>query len=372
MKYIGTILILVAFLSLLINSVLYFANRSLKYFGVLKRNTWRWVYAGLVAASVSGMAVFAMGSTPLQQSLFNVTAISSAWLLFLLIAILIVELLGLMVTMLPRVRGIISITLSLLLTGYSLWNAFRITVNEVAIPVPGLHREMRAALLSDIHLGNVRGKKQLEEIVTKVNRLKPEVVFNTGDMFDSRAHFTAGNDVLAPFKKLTAPQFFVYGNHDQEVGVQEVIQRMKAIGARVLLNEVAYFNDLQIIGLNNMLADKNSYGPHANADSGTIESTLNELVIQSNHPTIVLHHRPDGVNYMEQKGVDLLLAGHTHGGQIFPFTWIAKLTFGYNKGYYRYKNMGIFVSQGLGTILTPARLGTCSEITLIRLTPAKG
>jgi len=129
------------------------------------------------------------------------------------------------------------------------------------------------------------------------------------------------------------------------------------------------FGELQIIGLNNMLPDKDSFDMHTTADSGTIADVLNGLEIEENRPTIVLHHRPDGVNYMQEKGADLLLAGHTHAGQIFPFTFIAKLMFGYNRGFYRYETMDILVSEGTGTIFAPVRLGTRSEMVLVRLVP---
>lgn len=72
---------------------------------------------------------------------------------------------------------------------------------------------------------------------------------------------------------------------------------------------------------------------------------------------------------MDTKGVDLLLSGHTHAGQLFPFTLIAKLMFHYNKGLYKYNDMAIYVSEGVGTVFVPFRLGTRSDITLITLTP---
>ncbi|MDL2296904.1 metallophosphoesterase [Bacteroidales bacterium OttesenSCG-928-B11] len=242
-------------------------------------------------------------------------------------------------------------------------------MKEITIPIKGLTKEIRAIHLTDVHLGNLRGKKTVEQIVQKIDKLNPDVVFNTGDMFDGRMHFTNGNDVLSAFQTMRAPHYFVYGNHDQHVGVNEVITRMKSGNINVLLNEIAYFGELQIIGLNNMLPDNHTFDPHTTDTSQTIEKTLNGLDIKENLPAIVLHHRPDGVKYMQEEGVDLLLAGHTHAGQIFPFTFIAKLMFGYNSGLYQYENMAIYVSEGIGTIFAPVRLGTRSEMTLMRLVP---
>ena len=79
-------------------------------------------------------------------------------------------------------------------------------------------------------------------------------------------------------------------------------------------------------------------------------------------------HNPVGVEYINQQRVDLVLSGHTHAGQVFPATFIAKFVFPYNKGLHKYKNTYIYVSQGAGTFILPMRLGTFNEITLIRLT----
>jgi len=119
-----------------------------------------------------------------------------------------------------------------------------------------------------------------------------------------------------------------------------------------------------------MLADSDSFDIHATNDSTTVKSVMQSLEIEPERPLIVLHHRPDGIPYMADGGADLLLTGHTHAGQMFPFTLIAKWMFGYNKGLYQYEEMYIYVSQGLGTFFSPIRFGTQSEITLLRLMPA--
>jgi predicted MPP superfamily phosphohydrolase len=291
--------------------------------------------------------------------------------LFLLLSVVITDIFNLFFKFPSQLRGFLSVGLASLLTIYGVWNAYNIKVKEITIPIKGLTQEIRAAHITDVHLGNLRGKKEVDKIVRKIKELDPDVIFNTGDMFDGRTHFDEGKDVLTAFRTLDMPHYFVYGNHDEHVGVKDVVMQLKRANATVLLNEIAYFEELQIIGLNNMLPDRNSFDMHTTADSETIEDVLNKLKIKEDDPTIVLHHRPDGVKYMQGKGADLLLAGHTHAGQIFPFTFIAKLMFGYNRGLYQYGTMDIHVSEGTGTIFAPVRLGTSSEITLIRLIPNK-
>lgn len=285
-------------------------------------------------------------------------------------SIAVIDLFNLIFGLSLQKRGYLSVGLASLFTIYAVWNAYTIKVKEVTIPIKGLTEEIRAVHITDIHLGNFRGKRGVDKIVQKIKELNPDVVFNTGDMFDSKAHFGEGKDVLSAFRTLEIPHYFVYGNHDEYVGVQEVIKQMERANATILLNEITRFRELQIIGLNNMLPDHNSSDMHALAGSETIEESLDKLEIRKNSPTIVLHHRPDGVKYMEEKGANLLLSGHTHAGQIFPFISVAKLIFGYNRGLHRYKTMDIYVSEGIGTYFVPIRLGTRSEMTLLKLIPS--
>ncbi len=233
----------------------------------------------------------------------------------------------------------------------------------------GLSKEVKAVHLTDIHLGHYWGRKQLEKVVRKTNELRPDVVFNTGDLFDARSRL--GEDVLVPFKDIQVPHYFVEGNHDKYVGVDEITALLKNIGVQVLENEISNFNELQIVGLKHMLADNESFDMHAEEGEETIKGILSSLPIREDKPTILLHHSPDGAKYADEKKIDLLLSGHTHGGQFFPFNILAGwLFFKYNAGIYRYNGLTISVSEGIGTFFAPLRIGTNSEILLYRLIPA--
>jgi predicted MPP superfamily phosphohydrolase len=368
--YILSILVLLTILGLIAGAIILLSNRFGLFFPFLSQKAWIWSFSAFMLFSLIGIVVAFQSMThPVEKIWASIGSIAISVFLFLVFSVLLTELLNLAFRLAPQIRGFITLGITLVLTGYSIWNAYNIRVKEVTVPVAGLNQEIRAVHLTDIHLGNHRGKQNLENIVRIIKELNPDVVFNTGDQFDSKVHFVAENDVLAAFRTLNIPHYFVYGNHDEHAGVGEVITRMKNAGATVLLNEVVHFGELQIIGLNNMLADAGTFDFHASDNSENIESVLSQLQVDTNQPTIILHHRPAGVNYMAAKGADLLLAGHTHAGQLFPFTFIAKWMFGYNKGLYKYDKMSIYVSQGVGTIFSPVRLGTNSEITLLKLVP---
>jgi predicted MPP superfamily phosphohydrolase len=186
----------------------------------------------------------------------------------------------------------------------------------------------------------------------------------TGDLVDSKAALSG--DMFAPFKELKKPTYFVYGNHDVYVGLDEVIKKLRENNVTVLQNEVLDVNNLKLIGLNYMKADDSVYDPHQVTDE-TIKDTLPNLDFSGDSPKVVLHHGPWGVEYMNEHKVDLVLAGHTHGGQLFPFNLIANRIFTYNKGLAQYRETYVYVSTGIATYGPVMRLGTDNEISFITL-----
>ena len=126
---------------------------------------------------------------------------------------------------------------------------------------------------------------------------------------------------------------------------------------------------IQLVGLDYMKPDNSSYDPHASGREETIKSIVPTLSLFPDTPSVFVHHSPVGVEYMKEAGADLVLAGHTHAGQMFPATLLATLQFDYVKGLYKEGETRIYVSQGVGTYGPPMRVGSEGEATLIRLVP---
>jgi predicted MPP superfamily phosphohydrolase len=84
-------------------------------------------------------------------------------------------------------------------------------------------------------------------------------------------------------------------------------------------------------------------------------------------PSVLLQHSPAGAQYAAAKGIDLMIAGHTHGGQFFPGTLVATAVFPYTHGLYHRGSLQVFVSQGAGTYMSRVRLGTSNELNILRL-----
>ena len=368
MKYLGMILMTAMSFALMVGSVVYLSNRFAVYFPAFTFKKWLWIMGSAMVLMMAGQA-FSITSNAAGRIFSIASSVGMAVLLYLFLSVVFFELINLAIKFSPLLLGILPLAMMSVLLLFGFYNSTKIKVKNIKIPVDGLTKEIKAVHLTDIHLGNFRGEAFISKIVDKIEELQPDVVFNTGDLFDSKAHFNGTSKVLKPFLRLKMPQYFVYGNHDVYVGVDEVCKQMKEANGIVLQNEIAQFKELQIIGLNNMLKDKNTYDVHATPGAENIESVLAKLPINESLPTLVLHHRPDGVEYMDAKKADVLLSGHTHSGQMWPITHIAGLMFKYNRGLYNYNNLSIFVSEGLGTMFAPLRLGTNSELVFIQFVP---
>jgi len=118
--------------------------------------------------------------------------------------------------------------------------------------------------------------------------------------------------------------------------------------------------------LDYMNADENSFDMHA-VNRLTIKEELPKIPLSKNLPVVLMHHSPVGLEYVSRAGVDLMLSGHTHAGQIFPATLLTPFLFPLNKGLHRQDDTTFFVSQGAGTYGPRMRLGSANEINLIRL-----
>jgi uncharacterized protein len=241
----------------------------------------------------------------------------------------------------------------------SLINARRIRVRRVKIELrnlPNLWRGRVAALVSDVHLGHVNGAGFLRRIVTRLQGLKPDIVFFTGDLYDGTAINSA--EAASPWKDLAPPlgAYFVTGNHEEFRDPSYYLEAVRSSGMRVLQNEKLVIDDLQLIGVPD----------HASLNSDRFRSIFEDLQIDRSRPSILLSHVPRALNIPEQAGISLQLSGHTHGGQFFPFTWFTRRIFGpYTYGLRRFGEMLVYTTTGAGTWGPPMRLGTQPEIVLL-------
>ncbi len=355
------------FFATIVIAIGYLSRRTAFIFGCKPT----WFYIGYTLLLVATF-VFTFGgasawtNNAICHILFCIFSTLLGVLLYLLLIMIVVDIVQLFAHFSPRIFGtIVSILTTVICTG-GIINAFTPRLTPVSVELSNLQQPVRAVLLTDTHLGHFRGQHHLQKIVRKVNAAKPDIIFFTGDCFESP--YNLNLRTLEPLKQLSAPIYFVAGNHDGYVGTDSVKALLRQVGVHVLETETVEDHGLQIVGLDYMRADEqDGNSMHAPVGDATIESVCKELIHKGDLPLVVLHHNPCGGEYLEKAGVDLYLAGHTHGGQLYPLIWINDRLFQFNRGLYRLGNMQAYTSCGSGTFGPPMRIGTRSEITVMEM-----
>lgn len=367
MKQISILILLLVFFGILIGANIYLARRFVFYFSFDKAFLFYALFPLVTIFMIGGTmgAVNATGSV--GHMVFIAASFTMGFVLYLLISTLFTDLLSLVWKTKPLYYGLMVIALASLVSIYGVWNANNLKITETDISMIGLTRPIKVAHLTDTHLGHYRGGKNLQNIVEVINKQKVDIVFFTGDLLDSKIQLKPQS--MLPLKNLDAPVYFVEGNHDEYTGVNAIKKYLRSIGVHVMENEIMEWQELQIIGLTFMAADSVSVSPHANPNGQNVKNVLAQLPIDKSKPTVLLHHGPNGVKYANEVGVDLFLAGHTHAGQLWPATYVAKAIFEYNRGLHEFNGTQVYVSQGTGTFGPPMRVGTDSELAILNLKP---
>jgi uncharacterized protein len=259
----------------------------------------------------------------------------------------------------PTIAGLL-FSLAALAGLYGLVNARLVRVTEIAIKLPNVPRSWRgrtAALVSDLHLGHVNGIGFSRRIVGKIEQLRPDIVFIVGDLFDGTK--VNAEEAMSPLKQLSARYgaYFVTGNHEEFSDPTKYIEAIKRAGIGVLDSQKIVVDGLQIVGVNHS----------DSAEPARFRSILAQADIDRYRASILLSHSPHVLSVVEESGVSLQLSGHTHAGQVFPFTWFTRNIFGeHTYGLSRFGELMVYTSSGAGTWGPPMRIGTCPEIVLIR------
>jgi predicted MPP superfamily phosphohydrolase len=249
--------------------------------------------------------------------------------------------------------------LAVVVSLYGLVNARFIRIRRSTIQLDGLPASWRgrtALIVSDLHLGHIHGPSFSSRIVKLASRLKPDLILIPGDLFDGGK---ADPAILAePLRELAAPfgTYFSTGNHDEFGNTAHYVEVITGLGIHSLANEKVTIDGLDIVGVN--------YG-----DSGypiRLRATLESLGLIPGRASILLNHVPNRLPIVEQSGISLQISGHTHRGQLFPFTWLTRRAFGkFTYGLQRFGALQVLTSSGAGSWGPPMRVGTSSEVVLL-------
>lgn len=241
---------------------------------------------------------------------------------------------------------------------YGLINATWTRTIHVSIKLPNLPERWRgrkAAFFSDTHLGHVRGSGFIWRIVAMINRHQPDVVFLPGDFYDGVA--ANNNQLAAPLANISARLgvWFIAGNHEEFTVPTKYFVALGKAGVHVLNNEKIDLEGIQLVGVH----FRDAVLPQH------FREILRRAALDRSQPSILLAHVPSHLEIAEQEGISLQLSGHTHHGQVIPYTWITDRIFGeYAYGLHPFKNMQVYTSCGAGTWGPPLRVGSHSEIVI--------
>lgn len=245
--------------------------------------------------------------------------------------------------------------------------AQHIVFEEVDIKIKDLKKTYSIVQLSDIHIGGLIDAGFIKSIVAKINALEPDLVVITGDLVDIEIKYAKGAlNELASLKSKYGT-YFIVGNHEYFHDIYEILKTIKSLGINVLENDSVYIGEegsgFNLAGVYDLFGYRTlEYVP----DLG---KALSQAL--PNSPTVLLAHQPLYIEEVEKTDVDLMLSGHTHGGQLYPFRLLVKMQQPYIGGLYSHnENLQIYVNRGTGYWGPPMRLGVSSEITAINLLPS--
>jgi predicted MPP superfamily phosphohydrolase len=327
----------------------------------------------LIAISLWAMYPLArfMEASPLRAAGMALEFVAANWIgtLFLLFAALLVAdavtLFGLAFPQCaPAVRGWAAVV-GLCLSVVALVQGFRTPVlrrYEVVLPdLPAERDGVRLVQISDLHLGTLIGQKWLARLVDRVNALKPDLIAVVGDLVDS--NIDRVESLIPTLRQLRAPLgvYAVTGNHEFYAGAERCVQLFEAAGLRPLRDtwsEAA--PGLVIAGVDDLTA-RGQFGPEPR------EAIANALTNRPAGGVVLLSHTPWQIPEAQIGHVGLMLSGHTHNGQIWPFNYIVRSRYALLGGRYDLRRLTVIVCRGTGTWGPRMRLWRPSEFVEITL-----
>src|SRR5687767_14876239 len=247
----------------------------------------------------------------------------------------------------------------------------RASIRRIDIPISGLPAALHGfsiAQISDLHVGATIKRDYIERVVDAVNALEADMIAVTGDLVDGSVRDLARD--TEPLARLTARHgaFFVTGNHEYYSGAGAWIREVRRLGLSVLMNEHVVLRhgsaSVVVAGVTDYSAGY--FDPAQRSDpAAAMTGAPSDAGVR-----LLLAHQPRSAFAAAPAGFDLQLSSHTHGGQIFPWTFLVRLQQPFTAGLHRLGRLWVYISRGTGYWGPPTRLGAPSEITYLRLVPA--
>ena len=216
-------------------------------------------------------------------------------------------------------------------------------------------KRLRLVFFSDLHIGEAMTPDYIARTVKLIQEQHPDLILCGGDFIDHRAVYAYDPRVMASLRSLRAPMgvYFVLGNHEYRDDLEANVRWVSEVGATLLRDSLAYPGDslLTLIGREDWV----------NGDRKPFEVIANEAD-PKHGPVVMMEHTPGSIDSIGDSPVDLMLCGHTHGGQIWPGQLMVWWRYGMVSGTRSIGDREVCISSGIGSAGATYRIGTRSEL----------
>ncbi|MFH1724823.1 MAG: metallophosphoesterase [Elusimicrobiota bacterium] len=245
---------------------------------------------------------------------------------------------------------------------YAFWSASRPPeLKRIELAVPGLPAALDGfsiVQISDLHLDTTIPLKRLEQAAAMIAAIGPDLIAFTGDIVEPGFRKKARLKELGSRMRAKYGAVAVLGNHEFYLGTKTAIECHESLGARLLRDEVIELPaGIQVAGVDDIRTSRMT--------REEVRQVLRKL--DPDKPSVFLSHQPMMFDLAAEHGVDLMLSGHTHRGQIFPFHAFVKMSHPYFHGLYHIGDSRLYVTSGAGHWGPPMRLFAPSEVVHITL-----
>lgn len=249
-------------------------------------------------------------------------------------------------------------TFGLMIRGY--YNVEVPTVKHIHITIPKTvpgRDSLRVVMMSDTHFGESIGKRNARRFVAMSNAEQPDMVVIAGDVIDYELRIAARERIEEDFRQLRAPLgvYITLGNHEYRANRIAKQRWLRRTGGTLLIDSIVHPDStFTLIGRDDATNHR--------------RTSLSRLMrgVDRSRPVIIVDHQPK-FREVVMNGGDLGLFGHTHAGQVWPFSWIVKIAYAHSYGYFREGHSQFYISSGIGCAGPPYRIGTRSELVVLHI-----
>jgi len=364
----------------LVNYYIYIHGMQALPTGMGFKKWYPWVFLFLSASYVIGRVLERVWISPVSSFFTFVGSFWLAFMVYLLLAVVVIDIFRLVFYFLPRpdllfsnavaVKKYLFVTVAglagvIVLAGHI--NALTPRVKRLDLTInkhAGQLKTLHIAAASDIHMGTLVGPRRTAQLVKMLTDCKADVILLAGDIVDEDLAPVIRYDLGRSLLKLKAPLgvYAITGNHEYIGGADSAVKYLEDHGIKMLRDTAVKINEsFYLAGRNDRDSQRFSSMARKNLDEvlAGVDLAL---------PVIMMDHQPFNLQQVADAGVDIQLSGHTHNGQLWPFNYITKAIFEVSWGYKQKGDSHFYVSSGYGGWGPPVRTGNRPEILDIYVT----